>query len=75
MCLKCCDCNHPLFGRKQHYVRQSKLDWDFNSVAGRYIRKNYKPLKVRRSNNVNSKSLCVIQFESLYSRVLILSVA
>lgn len=75
MCLEFCGCNHPLFGRKQHYVRQSKRDWDVDSAAGKCMRKKYKPLKVRRSNIVNSKSLSVIQFESWFSWVLMLRVA
>ncbi|XP_054647537.1 dual specificity protein kinase CLK4 isoform X1 [Dunckerocampus dactyliophorus] len=31
--------------RKQRYVHRSKLDWDVDSSAGRYVRKHCKPLR------------------------------
>ncbi|XP_061758073.1 dual specificity protein kinase CLK4-like isoform X1 [Nerophis ophidion] len=31
--------------RKQRYVHRNKLDWDFDSSSGRYVRKHCKPLR------------------------------
>lgn len=36
---------HP--DRKQKYFYRGRLDWDESSSAGRYVRENCKPLRVR----------------------------
>lgn len=57
--------------RKQKYFYRGRLDWDDNSSAGKYVRDNCKPLRVREvhgtgcdgSAKPNSKVLpCVFGF-------------
>ena len=36
---------YPL--RKQKYFYRGRLDWDESSSAGKYVRENCKPLRVR----------------------------
>lgn len=43
-------------GRKQKYFYHGRLDWDENTSAGRYVRENCKPLRVRQMSRVGRSS-------------------
>lgn len=38
--------------RKQKYFYRGRLDWDDNSSAGKYVRENCKPLRVRAETQI-----------------------
>ena len=50
--------------RKQKYFYHGELDWDVRSPAGKYVRSNCKPLKVRDTTPLGrkNKSNTVIHF-------------
>ena len=45
--------NRNLSFRKTKYFYHGRLDWDERSSAGRYVRDNCKPLRVRRKDSSN----------------------
>ena len=52
--------------RKQKYFYHGRLDWDEKSSAGRYVRDNVKPLRVRLCLLVYFMCVCVFVCELFF---------